>query len=76
MSDLLSHIHSLTDTSRLSEYTMEAGRPDTITEEKLRIAKEYGVGRVSVNPQSLCDDVLCGIGRNFTERMRMPEERE
>lgn len=64
--DLLSHIASLTDVSALDEYTMEAGRPDTITEEKLRIAKEYGVTRVSVNPQSLCDEVLCGIGRNHS----------
>ena len=64
--DLLSHIASLTDVTALDEYTMEAGRPDTITEEKLTIAKEYGVTRVSVNPQSLCDDVLCGIGRNHS----------
>lgn len=64
--DLLSHIASLTDVNALDEYTMEAGRPDTITEEKLAIAAEYGVTRVSVNPQSLCEDVLCGIGRNHT----------
>jgi len=63
---LLSHIASLINVGTLDEYTMEAGRPDTITEEKMRIAKEYGVTRVSVNPQSLCDDVLCGIGRNHT----------
>ena len=63
---LLSHIASLIDVASLEEYTMEAGRPDTITEEKMRIAKQYGVSRVSVNPQSLCDDVLCGIGRNHT----------
>ncbi len=64
--DLLSLIASLTDVEALDEYTMEAGRPDTITEEKFAIAKELGVTRVSVNPQSLCDDVLCGIGRNHT----------
>lgn len=64
--DLLSYIATLTDVSALQEYTMEAGRPDTITEEKLAIAREYGVTRVSVNPQSLCDDVLCGIGRNHS----------
>lgn len=64
--DLLSYISSLTDVSALDEYTMEAGRPDTITEEKLSIAREYGVTRVSVNPQSLSDDVLYGIGRNHT----------
>ncbi len=64
--DLLTLISSLTDVTALDEYTMEAGRPDTITEEKFAIAKELGVTRVSVNPQSLCDDVLCGIGRNHT----------
>lgn len=61
--DLLSFVAGQTDVSLLDEYTLEAGRPDTITEEKFRIAKEYGVTRVSVNPQSLSDDVLKGIGR-------------
>ena len=64
--ELLSYIASLTDVTKLEEYTMEAGRPDTINEEKLAIAREYGVTRVSVNPQSLCDEVLCGIGRNHS----------
>ncbi len=64
--DLLSYIATLTDVTKLQEYTMEAGRPDTINEEKLAIAREYGVTRVSVNPQSLCDEVLCGIGRNHS----------
>jgi len=64
--ELLSFIATMTDVTKLEEYTMEAGRPDTINEEKLRIAKEYGVTRVSVNPQSLCDEVLCGIGRNHS----------
>ena len=66
LKDLLSFVASLTDVGSLEEYTMEAGRPDTITEEKLCIAKEYGVTRVSVNPQSLSDDVLYGIGRHHT----------
>lgn len=63
---LLSLIASLTDVHALEEYTLEAGRPDTITREKLDIARTYGITRVSVNPQSLCDDVLCGVGRNHT----------
>jgi oxygen-independent coproporphyrinogen-3 oxidase len=45
---------------------MEAGRPDTIDAEKFSIAREYGVTRVSVNPQSLNNDVLNGIGRSHT----------
>ena len=63
---LLSRVASLTDVGALVEYTLEAGRPDTITAEKFAIAKEYGVTRVSVNPQTLCDDVLVGIGRSHT----------
>ena len=46
------------DLSSVREYSFEAGRPDTITEEKLRVIKEYGAGRISVNPQTLNDDVL------------------
>ena len=64
--DLLHTISLETDVSALEEFTLEAGRPDTITYEKFAIAKEYGVTRVSVNPQSLCDEVLCGVGRNHT----------
>ncbi len=63
---LLSTIKSMTDVHALEEYTMESGRPDTITAEKLAVAREYGVGRVSVNPQTLCDDVLRSIGRAHT----------
>ncbi len=63
---LLSEISSRTDTSKLLEFTLEAGRPDTITEEKLRIAKEYGITRVSVNPQTLNNDILREIGRKHT----------
>ena len=61
--DLLLHIADNTDVSSLMEYTLEAGRPDTITEQKLNIAKELGVTRISVNPQSLSDPVLEAIGR-------------
>ncbi len=66
LEDLLSFIAKHTDVDKLEEYTLEAGRPDTITLEKFAIAKAYGVTRVSVNPQSLCDEVLCGIGRSHT----------
>ena len=66
LKDLLSYIASQTDVSALDEFTLEAGRPDTITEEKLTIAKAYGVTRVSVNPQTLCDELLSGVGRKHT----------
>ncbi len=48
------------------EFTVEAGRPDTITEEKLDILKEAEVTRISVNPQTLNDNTLKLIGRSHT----------
>jgi oxygen-independent coproporphyrinogen-3 oxidase len=60
---LLGVMAGCTDISRLEEYTLEAGRPDTITSEKLRIAVDAGITRICVNPQTLADDVLSGIGR-------------
>lgn len=49
-----------------AEYTVEAGRPDTFTEEKLALCKEYGVNRICVNPQSFKDETLVKIGRRHT----------
>ena len=63
---LLSKIHERVDVSKLLEFTLEAGRPDTITREKLEVAKKFGVTRVSVNPQTLSDDILHEIGRRHT----------
>lgn len=54
------------DLSSLREYTVEAGRPDTITREKLRVIKEFGATRISINPQTMNDSVLKVIGRNHT----------
>lgn len=54
------------DLDKIREYSFEAGRPDTITEEKLRVIKELGADRISVNPQTLNDDVLNVIGRKHT----------
>ena len=63
---LLDKISSRIDTSSLLEFTLETGRPDTITAEKLAIAKKYGVTRISVNPQTLNDNILREIGRKHT----------
>ncbi len=54
------------DLSHLREYTVEAGRPDTVTEDKLRVLKTAGVSRISINPQTLSDTVLQAIGRKHT----------
>ena len=63
---LLSMVEKNVDVRTLDEYTLEAGRPDTITAEKMRVAKNRGVNRISVNPQTLNDDVLKIIGRSHT----------
>ena len=54
------------DLSSLREYTVEAGRPDTITPQRLRVLRAHGVDRVSVNPQTMSDAVLEVIGRKHT----------
>lgn len=54
------------DLAKIREYSVEAGRPDTITEEKLHVIKELGANRISVNPQTLNDDVLRVIGRKHS----------
>ena len=66
LSRLLAAIAREVDPASLMEYTLEAGRPDTITAEKLKIAREYGVTRISVNPQTLSDEVLQNVGRRHT----------
>lgn len=63
---LLSTVAEGADVSALEEYTLESGRPDTITAEKFAVAREYGISRVSVNPQTLSNTVLHKIGRNHT----------
>lgn len=62
---LLQKVAGLFDTSNM-EYTVEAGRPDTITKEKLRIMKEYGVNRISINPQTMNEPTLKAIGREHS----------
>lgn len=54
------------DLASVWEYTVEAGRPDTITPEKLSVIKRRGAGRVSINPQTLSDGVLRAVGRRHT----------
>lgn len=48
------------------EFTVEAGRPDTLGGDMLPMLKEMGVGRISINPQTLCDETLAAIGRGHT----------
>lgn len=48
------------------EFTVEAGRPDVFSEDKLKLSKDYGVTRICVNPQSFNDNTLQSIGRKHT----------
>ena len=66
MDALLSRVREKFDLSRCTEFTVEAGRPDTITAEKLAVIRRYGVDRVSVNPQTMEDHVLSAMGRAHT----------
>ena len=63
---LLDCIYRNFDIGSLLEFTLEAGRPDTITEGKMKSAVSHGVTRVSVNTQTLNDSVLNKIGRKHT----------
>lgn len=56
------------DISKIEEYTVEAGRPDCTTKEKLQIIKDMGADRVSINPQTFSDDVLKAIGRKHSHQ--------
>ena len=63
---LLGSLDACTDLSALSEFCVEAGRPDTITEEKLRLMRSYHVSRISINPQTMNEATLARIGRAHT----------
>ena len=63
---LLSALEESFDLAGCTERTIEAGRPDTITPEKLAVLKRHGTTRVSINPQTMEDHVLRAIGRRHT----------
>ena len=63
---LLSHISEKFPVEQVKEYTVEAGRPDSITREKLQALREFPVTRISVNPQTMNQATLDLIGRKHT----------
>ncbi len=63
---ILTAVQENFDLSSLREYCVEAGRPDTITPEKFQVMRQFGVDRVSVNPQTMQQDVLDRVGRQHT----------
>jgi oxygen-independent coproporphyrinogen-3 oxidase len=70
---------SFPDLSKVRELTVEAGRPDTITPEKIGVMRKWGVDRISINPQSFTQATLDAIGRHHTvketvEKFRLARE--
>ena len=63
---VLDKICRLVPAERVREFTVEAGRPDSITPEKLKVLKSYPVSRISVNPQTMQQKTLDVIGRRHT----------
>ncbi len=63
---LLGKLKETFDFSTVKEFTVEAGRADSITREKLQVMKKHGVSRISVNPQTMKEETLRLIGRRHT----------
>ena len=66
MERLLSKVEESFDLSHVQEWTVEAGRPDSVTPEKLRVLKRHPVTRISINPQTMKEETLRIIGRRHT----------
>ena len=66
---ILCKLEDLFDTGHALEFTVEAGRPDSITEEKLKVLRNHGITRISINPQTMNQKTLDLIGRHHTVDM-------
>lgn len=66
LDELLTAVEEFFDLSTILEYTVEAGRADSITREKLQVMKAHSITRISVNPQTMNDETLKCIGRQHT----------
>ena len=66
LDELLGYITNILPMENVREFTIEAGRADSITKEKLDVIKKYPITRISVNPQTMSDRTLKTIGRNHT----------
>ena len=76
MAQLLDRVHSAFDLSRCIEFTVEGGRPDTLTAEKLRAIRSHGADRMSINPQTMENQVLRACGRPHTAQDILDRYRE
>lgn len=66
LAEIINYVKSKFDLSHLKEFTVEAGRPDSITTDKLSTLYNLGVTRISINPQTMNEETLKIIGRRHT----------
>lgn len=66
MDELYTLVYESFPLCKLREVTVEAGRPDTITEDKINVLKKFNIDRISINPQSYTQKTLKAIGRHHT----------
>ena len=66
MDTLIKGLYKEFDLSKIKEFTVEAGRPDTINREILEVLKKHGVDRISINPQTMNDETLQKVGRRHS----------
>ena len=66
MDTLIKGLYKEFDLSKIKEFTVEAGRPDTINREILEVLKKHGVDRISINPQTMNDETLQKVGRKHS----------
>lgn len=66
MDYLITNLFKILDLTKIKEFTVEAGRPDTITRDKLKVLKKHGVTRISINPQTMNQVSLDRIGRKHS----------
>lgn len=66
MDRLLCAVERFFDRDQVLEFTVEAGRPDTITADKLKVLRDHGISRISINPQTMNQKTLDVIGRRHT----------
>ncbi len=66
LDDLIGRVKELFPVEKAREFTVEAGRPDSITREKLEVLRKHGVTRISINPQTMKQETLDLIGRRHT----------
>ena len=76
MATLLDAVRNSFDLRRCLEFTVEGGRPDTLSEEKLRVIFEHGADRMSINPQTMVDSVLRASGRPHTAQAVLDSYRD